>query len=131
MNPMKTVTLAAALALAAGAASAADPVEGVWQTQPDDGAYAHVTMAPCGDKICGKITRTFNASGEYRSPNLGKTLVIDMVPGGNGRYEGRVWRPSNDKIYLGKITLSGNSLALRGCVAGGLLCSSQTWTRVR
>ncbi len=122
--------LAAALLLAAGAASA-DPVEGVWQTEPDDGAFAHVTMSPCGPAFCGKITRTFRADGEYQSPNLGKTLVIDMVPNGDGSYEGKVWRPSNDKIYVGKIQLNGDSMKLSGCVAGGLICSKQNWSRVK
>ncbi|MEZ5779290.1 MAG: DUF2147 domain-containing protein [Paracoccaceae bacterium] len=127
---MKKLTLAVAFAFLAGAASA-DPVEGVWQTEPDDGAYALVTIEPCGAAFCGKISRTFNATGEYQSPNLGKTLVIDMVPNGEGNYAGKVWRPSNDKIYIGKIQLSGNSLKLAGCVAGGLICSKQTWQRVQ
>jgi uncharacterized protein (DUF2147 family) len=121
---------AAALILAA-APALADPVLGVWQTQPDDGAYAHVTMAPCGPAICGTITRTFNATGEYRSPNIGKMLVIDMKPAGNGRYTGQVWRPSNNRIYTGRIDLAGDQLKLAGCVAGGLICSSQTWVRVK
>ncbi len=121
--------LAMALALLAGAA-AADPVEGTWKTQPDEGAYAHVRMVPCGDKLCGVIVRTFNASGEYESPNKGKTLVINMAPQGGGQYRGKVWRPSNNKVYTGKMALSGNALTLQGCVAGGLLCSSQTWSRL-
>ncbi|MBN7784590.1 DUF2147 domain-containing protein [Ponticoccus gilvus] len=121
--------LAMALALLAGAA-AADPVEGTWKTQPDEGAYAHVRMVPCGDKLCGVIVRTFNASGEYESPNKGKTLVINMAPQGGGQYRGKVWRPSNNKVYTGKMALSGNALTLHGCVAGGLLCSSQTWSRL-
>lgn len=115
----------------AGAARAADPAVGTWQTQKDDGAYAHVEMSPCGDAICGTIARTFNDSGEYQSPNLGKTLVIDMVPEGDGKYAGKVWRPSNGKIYIGKMTVSGNTLNLSGCVAGGLICSKQTWTRLQ
>ena len=41
---MRTITLAAAFALVAGAALAADPIEGVWQTQPDEGAVALVQM---------------------------------------------------------------------------------------
>lgn len=121
----------AVLALMAVPAFAADPVEGLWQTQVDDGAYAHVQLAPCGQAICGTIARTFNASGEYKSPNLGKQLVIDMMPQGGGRYQGQVWRPSNDKVYVGKIELNGNSLSLAGCIAGGLLCSKQTWQRVK
>ncbi len=116
--------------IVAGPAMAADPVEGIWKTEVDDGSYAHITMAPCGAKLCGIISRTFNDTGEYQSENIGKTLVINMVPDGANFYRGNVWRPSNDKIYIGKIDLDGDSLFLRGCVAGGLLCSKQTWTRV-
>ncbi|WP_420005749.1 DUF2147 domain-containing protein [Arenibacterium sp. LLYu02] len=120
----------ASLALST-AAFAADPVEGTWKTQPDDGAYAYVEIKPCGAAFCGTIARTFNDQGEYQSPNLGKTLVIDMVPQGDGAYEGQVWRPSNDKIYIGKMDLSGDDIKLRGCVAGGLICSKQSWSRVK
>lgn len=121
--------LAASLFAFATAASAQDAV-GVWQTEVDDGAYAHITIAPCGAAVCGVISRTFNADGEYQSENIGKTLVIDMVPQGAGAYEGSVWRPSNDKVYIGKMDVTGDALRLRGCVAGGLLCSSQNWQRV-
>jgi uncharacterized protein (DUF2147 family) len=53
-----------------------------------------------------------------------------MAAKGDGNYAGKVWRPSNDKIYIGKIALKGNTLKLSGCIAGGLLCSKQTWSRV-
>jgi len=129
---MKQFIAAALLGLGlTGAAHAADPAVGTWQTQVDDGAYAHVKMAPCGGAICGTIARTFNDSGEYKSPNIGKTLVIDMKPQGGGKYAGKVWRPSNGKIYIGKMDVAGNSLKLSGCVAGGLICSKQTWARVK
>ncbi|WP_394178067.1 DUF2147 domain-containing protein [Yoonia maritima] len=128
---MKTRIIAIAAALAfGGAAQAQDAAVGVWQTEVDDGAYAHVTVAPCGAAVCGTISRTFNGSGEYQSPNLGRQIVIDMVPQGGGAYEGQVWRPSNNKMYIGKMDVSGNALRLRGCVAGGLICASQNWTRV-
>ncbi|MHA7873859.1 DUF2147 domain-containing protein [Roseivivax sp.] len=128
---MKPVLMAlAGLALSATAAFA-DPILGTWKTEVDDGSYAHIGLVSCnGGKICGTIDRTFNAEGEYDSPNKGKALVRNMVPQGGGKYEGRVWRPSNDKIYLGKMQLNGNTLKLQGCVAGGLICSSQTWSRV-
>ncbi len=128
---MKTLILSTIAALGLAGMAAADPAVGTWKTEVDDGSYAHIAMAPCGTAICGTIARTFNAEGEYQSPNIGKTLVIDMVPQGGGAYEGKVWRPSNDKIYIGKMQMNGNSLALRGCVAGGLICSKQTWTRVQ
>ncbi len=127
---MMKLVLGLAFGLGLAGAAAADPVAGTWKTEVDDGSYAHIDMAPCGAAICGKIARTFNAEGEYQSPNLGKTLVIDMMAQGDGYYTGEVWRPSNDKIYFGKITLLGDTLALKGCIAGGLLCSKQTWSRI-
>jgi len=64
-------------------------------------------MAPCGPATCGVIKRTFNATGGYKSPNLGKKLVIDMQAQGGGKHAGQVWRPSNDKLYTGRIDLAG------------------------
>ncbi|UWQ31594.1 DUF2147 domain-containing protein [Leisingera sp. M527] len=128
---MKHLLAGLAVAIGLAGAAAADPVLGVWKTQADDGSYAYIQMDKCGAAVCGKIARTFNSEGEYKSPNIGKTLVIDMVPNGDGSYAGKVWRPSNDKIYIGKMDMSGDSLALRGCVAGGLICSKQRWTRIK
>jgi len=127
---MKTLVLGALVGMALAGTALADPIEGTWQTQPDNGAYAYVRMAPCGRAICGVITRTFKAEGEYKSPNIGKTLVIDMEPNGGGSYSGKVLRPANGKLYIGKMQLTGKTLALRGCVAGGLICSKQAWSRV-
>lgn len=128
---MKIFAAAGLMAIVSASALAADPAVGSWQTQIDDGAYAHVTMSSCGSAVCGTIARTFNNEGEYKSPNLGKKLVIDMQPAGDGSYEGQVWRPSNGKIYYGKMTVADNSLKLSGCVAGGLICSKQTWKRLK
>ncbi|WP_439103534.1 DUF2147 domain-containing protein [Celeribacter marinus] len=129
---MKILLASAVMALGLAAPTvAADAVEGTWQTQVDDGAYAYVTIAPCGSNFCGTISRTFDSNGEYSSPNKGKQIVRDMAPIGDGKFEGKVWRPSNDKIYIGKLDLSGDRIKLKGCVAGGMLCSSQTWARVQ
>ena len=62
--------------------------------------------------------------------NLGKDIIQGMVPSGNGKYAGSVWRPSNGKIYVGKLVLSGDTLKMKGCIAGGLICSSQNWSRL-
>lgn len=126
---MRTITLAATFALAATAALAADPIEGVWQTQPDEGSVALVQIAPCGGAYCGTIVQTFRGSEEYRSPNIGKQIVIGMTPSGDGKYAGKVLRPADNKVYNGKALVSDGSMKLSGCVAGGLICKSQTWTR--
>ncbi|MBL4916317.1 DUF2147 domain-containing protein [Szabonella alba] len=126
---MRKLVLAAALVLAGGMASA-DPVIGVWQTQVDDGAYAHVDMSVCSGKICGTIARTFNDTGEYKSPNIGKRLVWDMSPDGKGGYGGgRIWQPSTGKEYRSKMALAGNRLDVSGCV--GPICRKQVWSRVK
>jgi uncharacterized protein (DUF2147 family) len=127
---MRTAILTlAAFALTAGAALA-DPVEGIWKTQVDDGAYAHVAIKPCGAQFCGTIVRTFNSSGEYKSANIGKKLVWDMTADGGGKYSGgKIWQPSTDKVYRSKMDLSGNTLKVAGCV--GPICKKQTWGRVK
>lgn len=128
---MKKAMLGLALALAPTLALA-DPVHGMWKTEVDDGSYALVEMATCsGGKTCGWIRRTFDANGEYQSENIGKVLVINMENTGGGAYKGSVWRPANDKTYIGKMELLGNTLSLSGCVVGGLLCKAQSWTRVQ
>lgn len=128
---MKRFALGLAFVLGLSAPALADPAHGVWQTEPDDGAFAHVQLNACGSAVCGTIIRAFDGSGEINTPNVGRQIVIDMVPQGDGSYEGSVWRPSNDRIYIGRMNLDGNRLRLRGCVAGGLICASQNWVRVQ
>jgi len=129
---MKKLILSAALALGfTGAGFAQDAVEGIWQTEVDDGAFAYVTIAPCGSAFCGVISRTFNAEGEYASENIGRQLVWDMQAANGGKYKsGQIWQPSTDKIFKSKMTLSGDVLIVKGCVLGGVVCDGQTWNRV-
>ena len=121
-----------ALILWGGAAMAADPVVGMYKTQPgDDGAFGHVEIYECGAEICGVIRRGFNAEGkEVSTPNIGKRMIWDMRAEGNGAYGGgRIWAPDRDKTYKSKMSLSGNTLKVSGCVFG--ICRSQVWTRLR
>lgn len=127
---MKTLFWAAAAVVAMAGVAAADPVEGIWQTEADDGAFAHVVMAPCGGAICGTISRTFNSAGEYKSENIGKPLVWNMVAEGPGKYgDGKIWQPSTGKTYRSKMALNGNVLQVSGCF--GPICKKQTWRRVK
>ena len=128
---MKAIALAAAFALSGTAAFAAEPIEGLWQTQADEGASAFVQVSPCGGAFCGTIVKTFKGKNEYKSPNLGKQIVIGMTPASSGAYKGKVLRPADNKIYNGKAQVSGKSMKLSGCVAGGLICKTQTWTKLK
>ncbi len=130
---LKKLILAAVLSVSAGAAFAADPVEGVWKTKPDDnGNFGHVQIKPCGAAFCGTLIKAFDGAGkEIESPNVGKKIVWDMVAYPDGLYDdGKIWSPDRDKTYSSDMTLSGNSLAVRGCVLG--ICrDGGTWTRVK
>lgn len=112
--------------------AAADPVEGVWQTEPgDDGYYTHVTISQCGAGICGTLGRAFDPAGvEVPSPYDGQPMIWDMRAGGEGQYSGgKIWAPDRDKTYNSRMTLDGDQLIVKGCVLG--ICRGQTWMRVR
>lgn len=129
---MKAFALGFALLFAAGAVFA-DPVEGVWKTKPDDnGNFGHIDVKPCGAAFCGTLIKAFDGSGaEIQSPNVGKRIIWDMVAYGDGAYDdGKVWSPDRDKTYNSEMQLTGDSLAVKGCVVG--ICrDGGTWTRVR
>ena len=127
---MKKLSTISAFILAFSTPVLADPVVGTWKTQVDDGAYAHVNFSKCGAKLCGVIAHTFKAGAEYKSPNLGRKLVWDMVADGGGYYSGgQIWQPSKDKIYKSKMSLKGSKLYVSGC--WGIVCKKQTWTRIK
>ncbi|MBK6466423.1 MAG: DUF2147 domain-containing protein [Paracoccaceae bacterium] len=129
---MKTLALAALLAVL-GTAALADPVEGMWKTKPDDnGNFGHVRIKPCGPAFCGTLVTAFDGSGkEIDSPNIGRKIVWDMVAYADGLYDdGKIYSPDRDKTYNADMTLSGNSLSVRGCVLG--ICrDGGTWKRVK
>jgi len=115
------------------AAFAADPVLGLWKTQPDDnGNFGYVDVTMCGAKICGSLTKAFDGSGaEMDSDNVGKAVIWDMVKTGNGSYgKGTIHSFDRDQDYSSKMQLNGNSMVVKGCALGGLVCRGQTWTRV-
>ena len=81
--------------------------------------------------FCGTLIKAFGPDGkEIDSPNVGRKIVWDMVAYPDGLYDdGKIWSPDRDKTYSSDMTLSGDSLSVRGCVFG--ICrDGGTWTRV-
>lgn len=128
---MKKLMIAAPMvAVFLASPALADPVHGSWKSQPgDNGAYIHVKISSCGTKICGKITKVVGKKG---STVVGRSIIKNMKADGSGKYSGgTIWAPDKDKTYTSKMKLKGsNTLSVSGCVAGGLICRSQTWTRL-
>lgn len=131
---MKTL-IASSIAgvLMAGAALAADPIVGTWQTIKDDnGNYGQIKITECGAAICGTLVKSFDSAGkEFASDNNGRKLIWDMKSQGGGKYAGgKVYSPDRDKTYNGRLELSGNALDVKGCVLG--VCrSGGKWSRVK
>ena len=129
-----TRLLWAALAFGLAGAAAADPAEGVWQTGANDaGNFAHVGIASCGAALCGTMVATFDGTGApIASRAADPTILRGMAPRGDGTYGGgTITDPQAGRTYRAKMALAGDTLRVSGCVAGGLICRSQTWRRVR
>jgi uncharacterized protein (DUF2147 family) len=110
------ISMAVAATVIFTGAALADPIEGNWKTKDGDTA----AIGACGGAFCITLK-----TGEFAGKSIGK-----MTASGGGSYEGSITKPSNGKTYSGSGKLSGNSLKMRGCVFGGLICESQTWTRL-
>jgi len=127
---MKTFALSAAALIALAGAAFADPLEGMWRTVADDnGNSGLIQVAPCGAALCGTLVRAFDGNGnEMQSPNVGRQIISQTVPQGNGAYRGKVYSPDRDKTYNSRLQMNGNTLSVEGCVLG--ICrDGGTWTR--
>ncbi len=77
---------------------AADPIEGRWQTAPDDnGNFGFVDVAPCARLLrhaCRRIRRHRHPDriAQYR-----RQIIWDTVANGDGTYEGRIYAPTGTR----------------------------------
>ncbi len=132
---MKHILLGALAGLSMAGLAAADPVEGTWKTEPGDaGGWLYVTIASCGDAICGTIATGYDDKGapDPGYEHNGKRMIWDMKVDGGGYYSGgKIWDPESDKTYSSKMALKGNTLTVKGCLIGGMFCRGQDWKRVK
>ncbi|AGT08001.1 DUF2147 domain-containing protein [Paracoccus aminophilus] len=131
---MKIITAAALVAISTLAVQAqqAQGISGIFQTQAnDEGHLGMVEFYDCGGKYCGTLVRSFDKSGkEINSPNTGKNIVANMTDNGDGSFSGgTIWDPGSGKTYKSKMSLSGKTLNVSGCVA--IFCRTQVWTKVK
>lgn len=144
-NAVTCAAVAAALSCLALPALAADPA-GRWLTKDGN---ATVTIARCSDALCGTIvalkepndpatgrpkTDSNNPDAAKRGrPLIGVPIVFAMRPSGTPeKWDGQVYNAEDGKTYTGSIALTGaNTLDLKGCALGGLICKTQTWTRTK
>lgn len=115
-------------------------VHGLWQTPPTEkgeniGAYLHVDLQPCetaAEWLCGVIVAAYDAQGrEGDVPFIGRQMLINLKRKSTNQWsKGTIWAPDEDKKYRSKVKLVDEStLKVSGCIAGGLFCRGQLWTR--
>jgi uncharacterized protein (DUF2147 family) len=111
---MKPILISvAALLMSTGLASAAEPIVGNWKTTLGDTA----AIEPCGGGFCITLK-----SGKHTGKKIG------AFEGNGGSYSGRITDPDAKKTYDGTISVSGDTVTLKGCVMK-VVCESQKWSR--
>ena len=144
MRTGRSLALLTVLALTgSGSAFAAEP-NGTWLTQTGG---SRIRMADCGGALCGtivwlkepndpdtgkpKLDKHNSDASKRTRPLIGVQIVLGMKPAGAGKWTGQVYNAEDGKTYSGNLTFTGgDSLQLQGCALGGLVCKSQTWTKV-
>ena len=140
---LAALLLPAAL-LAAGAATAADPVVGRWKTIDGDTgrpkSIVEISQAANGT-LSGRIVELLNPSrpnptcdkcsdDRKNKPITGMEIIRGMKAEGGGEYAGgTILKPDEGKVYKSKMELveGGKKLEVSGCIA--FICKSQVWER--
>lgn len=126
----------AVLTVFAGPARASDPTAD-WRVEE---GQAHIRTALCEGRLWGIVSWERKPGIDRKNPDpslrnrptLGLPIVLGMNPVRPNRWEGAIYNAENGKTYRASVTLKGpNELEVEGCVWGGWVCSSETWTRVR
>lgn len=100
---------------------AANSPLGVWLTEEKEGK---VRIEQCGANLCGY-------SVDAKSNQNGEQVLINMKPGKDAKWSGRILDPNSGSTYDSTIALKGSdTLRVQGCAFGGMFCGGQTWSRV-
>jgi uncharacterized protein (DUF2147 family) len=94
---------------------------GLWLTEEKEGK---VRIEQCGANLCGY-------SVDAKSNQNGEQVLINMKPGKDSKWSGRILDPNTGSTYDSTIALKGSdTLRVQGCAFGGMFCGGQTWSRL-
>jgi len=115
------------------APSVAPSVDGVWS---NPAGSVQVRTGKCSDKICGWIVwASLKAQEDARkkgvSQLIGTALLRSYHETNRGHWAGQVYVPDMQSTFYSTITMvDPQTLNIKGCILGGLLCKAQIWRRV-
>jgi uncharacterized protein (DUF2147 family) len=94
---------------------------GLWLTEEKEGK---VRIEQCGANLCGY-------SVDEKSNQNGEQVLINMKPGKDAKWSGRIFDPKSGSTYDSTIAMKGtDTLRVQGCAFGGMFCGGQTWSRL-
>ena len=118
--PVQSAAVAPAAPVVSPARDPNSPL-GIWLTEEKEGK---VRIEQCGNNLCG-----YSVDG--KSNQNGEQVLINMKPGKDQKWSGRILDPNTGSTYDSTISLKGTDrLHVQGCAFGGMFCGGQTWTRV-
>ena len=118
--PVQSAAVAPPAPAAAPTRDLSSPL-GVWLTEEKEGK---VRIEQCGSNLCGY-------SVDSKSNQNGEQVLINMKPGKDQKWSGRILDPNSGSTYDSTIAMKGTDrLRVQGCAFGGMFCGGQTWTRV-
>jgi len=150
---MRTLKLAAGLALAAAAALATAPAFaddaspiGLWKNIDDVSGKpkALIRITEVNGSLQGQIEKLFRAPTEDQNPKcekcegarhdqpvIGLVIMTGLKKDGDEYNGGEILDPDNGKVYRSKIHLTdgGKKLSVRGYIGVPMLGRSQVWVR--
>jgi len=125
---IRRVTALAGVLLMLGAESAASAGDlaffGNWAR--GDGK-THIRVEQCGGSVCG--VNTWVRPGTS-SEKVGDRLVFQIRPAGPSHWTGSAFDPQRNQRYTVGVTVANGRMTTDGCVMGGLMCQSMSWTRL-
>ncbi|MEN2710777.1 DUF2147 domain-containing protein [Sphingomonas sp. NPDC092331] len=132
---LPALALSSTLVAPAAAGSPSDaPIASEWR---NPGNSVHVRIDECGGALCGTITwASDGAIADARRGGteqlVGTRLFRDLKPAGPGKWSGKVFVPDIRQTFSGTIQFqNGDKMVGKGCVLFGVVCKTQTWSRVR
>jgi len=140
---LRVVTIATTLLGASLASTFAADVTGTWLTEE---GKATVRVADCAGALCGtivalkepndpqtgkpKVDKNNVEAGKRGRLIIGLQILLGLKPDGANKWSGEIYNPEDGKTYTASVTLpAANTLKVQGCILGGVICKTNTWTR--
>jgi len=97
----------------------------------------HIRALKCGTNLCGTVSwasdkAIADAKRGGATGLIGTQIFRNFKDTGKGSFRGKVYVPDIQQTFSGTITFTDeNTMVGKGCVLFGIICKSQTWTRIR